>query len=160
MLQRPQTLVLLLIIILMVASAFLPNWEKTSQDASVTAIQTAFELKTTTIAQPENKVDVRSRYHIAGILLLVVGLAGFSISQFKNRMAQLKIGFGITLSITLALVFIMLGAKEGEQFLEVKQIGKYGYGFYCLFIALFANIVSNRLIRRDEQLVRSMDRIR
>lgn len=160
MIQRPQSLILGLIIVLMLAAMFLPNWEKISADGQTKAIQTAFELKVTSFAQAEPKIDIRSRYYIAGVLLLVCGLAGFSISQYKNRINQLKLGFGITLSITLCLVAIMLGAKEGEQFLELKQMGKYGYGFYCLFIALFANIISNRLIRRDEQLVRSMDRIR
>lgn len=159
MIQRPQSLILGLIIILMITTMFLPNWEKTSADAQVSAVQTAFNLTVNDVAKPDQP-DVRNRYYIAAILLLVSGLAGFSISQYKNRINQLKIGFGITLSITLCLVAIMLGAKEGEAFLEVKQIGKYGYGFYCLFIALFANIISNRLIRRDEHLVRSMDRIR
>jgi len=144
----------------MLAATFLPNWEKISTDGQITAVQTAFELKVTTISQAEGKTDVRNRAYIAAMLLIIAGLAGYSISQFTKRMNQLKLGFAITLTITGTLVMIMLGAREGEQFLEVKVLGKYGYGFYCLFIALFANMISNRLIRRDEHLVRSMDRIR
>jgi len=160
MLQRPQTLLLGLIVILMLASLFLPNWAKTSADSQITAVQNAFELKVTTITNGTEKVDTRNRMYVAGMLILIAGLAGYSISQFSKRMNQLKIGFAITLTITGTLVMIMLGAREGEQFLDPKELGKYGYGFYCLFVALFANMISNRLIRRDEHLVRSMDRIR
>jgi hypothetical protein len=160
MLQRPQTLLLGLIVILMLASLFLPNWAKTSADSQITAVQTAFELKVTTITNGAEKVDTRNRMYVAGMLILIAGLAGYSISQFSKRMNQLKIGFAITLSITLTLVAIMLGGKEGASFFEIAREGKYGYGFYCLFVALFANMISNRLIRRDEHLVRSMDRIR
>jgi hypothetical protein len=70
------------------------------------------------------------------------------------------LGFGISLSLALTLVVMMLGRNEGEAFFDVKVEGKFLPGFYTLFVALFANIVSNRLIRKDENLVRSMDRIR
>ena len=160
MLQRPQTLLLGLIIILAFAATLLPNWEKTSTDGQITAVQTAFELKVTIMTQAEGKTDVRNKVYIAALLILIAAFAGYSISQFSKRMNQLKIGFAITLTITLTLVAIMLGGKEGDAFFEITKQGKYGYGFYCLFVALFANMISNRLIRRDEHLVRSMDRIR
>ena len=160
MLQRPQTLLLGLIVILMLAALFLPNWAKTSVDGQITAVQTAFELNVTTNSKADIKTDVRNRIYIAGMLVLIAGLAGYSISQYLKRMNQLKVGFAITLSIALTLIAIMLGAKEGAGFFEIIKEGKYGYGFYCLFVALFANMISNRLIRRDEHLVRSMDRIR
>jgi hypothetical protein len=142
----------------MAASLFLPNWEKTSPDGGIRIIQNAFEMTVTFPAPQEPKVI--SRWYIALGLMVVAGLAGFSISQYRKRMNQLKIGFGLTLSVTLCLVAIMLGGREGEAFTEPARHGQYGYGFYCLFIALFLNMISNRLIRRDEHLVRSMDRIR
>lgn len=160
MIQRPQTLLLALIIFLMLAALFLPNWEKISSDHKTSAVQTAFSLKVTYQSEVPERVDTRNRIYVAGMLILVAGLAGYSISQFSKRMNQLKIGFAITLCITLTLVAIMLGGKEGAGFFEIASEGKYGYGFYCLFVALFANMISNRLIRRDEHLVRSMDRIR
>lgn len=161
MIQRPQTLLLLAIICLMIAALFLPNWHKLARDGSQMAEQTAIQLKISTLNQgQETGADVQNRMHIGALLILVAALAGFSISQFKNRMNQLKLGFGLTLLITLTLVFIMLGAREGEKLVEPQKVGQYGYGFYCLFVALFANMIANRLIRRDERLVRSMDRIR
>lgn len=72
----------------------------------------------------------------------------------------MKLGFGITLGIAATLIFLMLGSREGEAMLDPAHQGRFLSGFYLLFIALFSNIMSNRLIRRDENLVRSMDRIR
>jgi hypothetical protein len=158
MIQRPQTVLLLLIIVLMAASLFLPNWTKASPDGQSQIIQTALEIKATFADSNQNKT--MSRWYIALGMVVVAGLSGFSISQFKKRMNQLKIGFAITLSITLTLVAIMLGGREGEAFFNPNQHGSFGYGFYGLFVSLFLNMVSNRLIRRDEHLVRSMDRIR
>jgi hypothetical protein len=39
-------------------------------------------------------------------------------------------------------------------------LGERGVGFYLPLLALILNFSANRLIRNDEQLVRSMDRIR
>jgi hypothetical protein len=55
---------------------------------------------------------------------------------------------------------MMVEMREGEGFFEPARQGRFLTGFYTLFIAYFANIISNRLIRKDEKLVRSMDRIR
>lgn len=157
MIQRPQSVLLGIIVLLMLTALFLPNWKKTSQDGTQTAEQSAFHL---TITNKEAPVDERPRYYLGAAILLVAGLAAYSISQFKNRKRQMMIGFGISLSLALTLVAMMLGIKEGEAFFDVKTEGKLLPGFYTLFLALFANIISNRLIRKDERLVRSMDRIR
>jgi hypothetical protein len=134
----------------------LPNWSKTSADGLSSAVQNAWTLHFKSATGEESK----SRIYLALLMLLTAGLAGFSISQFKKRLLQMKLGFGITLSIALTLVLMMIGAREAEAMLELSKAGRNTGGFYLLFIALFSNIISNRLIRKDENLVRSMDRIR
>ena len=145
-----------LIIILMLTCLMLPNWEKTSADGLSQATQNAWSLHFKTASAEESKI----RMHLGAMMLLVAGLAGFSISSFKNRLLQMKIGFGITLGIAATIIFMMLGIREGEAMLDAGKEGRHLSGFYLLFIALFSNIISNRLIRKDENLVRSMDRIR
>jgi len=145
---------------MMVLALVLPNWSKSSKDGTVHAKQTAFSLDITKTVDNQLVVEPKGRYYIAGTLLLVAGLAGYSISQFKNRLLQMKLGFGISLGIASSLVAMMIGSKEGEQLLEPTVLGVYEIGFYAPFIALFSNIITNRLIRKDERLVRSMDRIR
>lgn len=160
MIQRPQSLLLALIIVLMLASLFLPNWTKVSADGLQIAEQTAFKLTHTQTINGQPEVKEINRFYLGGMMLLVAGMAGFSISRFKNRLLQMKLGFGISLGLALTLVVMMMGIKEGEAFFDLTKEGSMKPGFYLLFIALFANIVSNRLIRKDEHLVRSMDRIR
>lgn len=157
MIQRPQTILLSLTMAMLLLALFTNNWHKASADGSQIAIQNAFQL---THKNGEELVASFGRYYIAAALVVGALLAGWSISQYNNRLRQLKIGFGITLSIASALVGMMAGSKEAETLLEVKVLGAYDIGFYAPFIALFSNIFTNRLIRKDERLVRSMDRIR
>lgn len=159
MIQRPQTLFLALTIAMMLLSLFTNNWHKSTPDGNQIAVQTAFQL-TISPTNDSNATQSFGRYYIAGGLILVAGLAAWSMSQFNNRLLQMKIGFGITLSIAGSLVGMMAGSKEGETLLAPTVLGVYEIGFYAPFIALFSNIITNRLIRKDERLVRSMDRIR
>lgn len=161
MIQRPQTIFLLITIAMMLTALFTNNWHKASLDGTSIAVQNALEL---TISKTESGhttiVQTLGRYYVTACLILVAGLAAWSISKFNNRLLQMKIGFGITLAIASSLVGMMAGSKAGEVLLEPSVLGTYEIGFYAPFIALFSNIITNRLIRRDERLVRSMDRIR
>lgn len=157
MIQRPQTVLLGLVALFMLASLFLPNWEKTSKDGKSFARQNSLELS---FHLGDNKADKKNRVHLTLLMGLVAGLSSYSISRYKNRLLQMKLGFAITLGIAATLIFLMLGSREGEALFDPDAKGRYLSGFYLLFLALFSNIASNRLIRRDENLVRSMDRIR
>jgi hypothetical protein len=50
--------------------------------------------------------------------------------------------------------------KEATPTFDPALQGKYGYGFYALVVALLANMIANRLIRKDEMLVQSSNRMR
>jgi hypothetical protein len=50
--------------------------------------------------------------------------------------------------------------KEAVPAFEPETQGKYGYGFYALVVSLLANMIANRLIRKDEMLVQSSNRMR
>jgi len=43
---------------------------------------------------------------------------------------------------------------------EPESQGHYGYGFYALVVSLLANMIANRLVRKDEMLVQSSNRMR
>ncbi len=89
---------------------------------------------------------------------VLVALA--EIFQYRNRMRQVMLG-----GINLLLIAATLGASFyysslGEQMLNIKIPGTFEAGFYLPTLALILNLLANRFIRRDEQLVRSMDRLR
>ncbi|ALW84342.1 hypothetical protein AUC43_04100 [Hymenobacter sedentarius] len=87
-------------------------------------------------------------------------VAFYEIFQFRSRGKQLLLG-----SINLLLITGTLGAffyfsNKGEQLLNLKLQGQFLAGFYLPTLALLLNLLANRFIRRDEQLVRSADRLR
>lgn len=159
MIQRPQSICMLIIILSMLSVLAFPNFHIDSKEKSLSAKQTAYSLVVSKLDAPETIIDTQNRVYIGAGAVLVIAITAFSLSRFKNRLLQMKLGFGITLSIALTLVGIMYGAKGAES-LGIPAVTDHGIGFWAAFLALFANILSNRLIRKDENLVRSMDRIR
>ena len=117
MIQRPQTLFLALVILMMCLSLAADNWQKSNREGTSTAVQNAFSLTINTTQNGQLTTENKPRYYLAAALILVAGLAAWSMASFKNRLLQMKIGFGISLAIASALVAMMMGSKEGEQLL-------------------------------------------
>ena len=84
-------------------------------------------------------------------LMLSILLSIFSISQFKNRLRQLKIVSFARTAITVSF-FVFIFTRD--ESLEVY----YGGAFLMIpYIVLF---LSAYFIKKDEKLVKSADRIR
>ncbi|AII51883.1 DUF4293 domain-containing protein [Hymenobacter sp. APR13] len=158
MIQRIQSVFLLLLALCMIAVLFLPLWHKadptTGQELTMTALGFSYN-KTGAGLTPPGTVWV-----IAAFAAASAAVALFEIFQFRNRFLQLKLGM-----LNLLLILCTIGAgfyfsTLGEQALNVKMLGSYQAGFYLPTLALLLNLLANRFIRRDEQLVRSMDRLR
>lgn len=134
----------------------LPLWHKvdglTHQELTLTAF--GFQPQGLTLAG-------QGPVWVIGLLAAAsAAVAAFEIFQFRSRGKQLLLG-----SINLLLIVSTLGAmfyfsNKGEQLLNLKLEGQYQMGFYLPTLALLLNLLANRFIRRDEQLVRSMDRLR
>ncbi|QNH62194.1 DUF4293 domain-containing protein [Hymenobacter sediminicola] len=162
MIQRIQSVFLLLLALCMVAVLFLPLWHKadptTGQELTMTALEFSYNFET---KGPENGLTPPGPvWVIAAFAAASAAVALFEIFQFRNRFLQLKLGM-----LNLLLILCTIGAgfyfsTLGEQALNVKMLGSYQAGFYLPTLALMLNLLANRFIRRDEQLVRSMDRLR
>jgi hypothetical protein len=74
-------------------------------------------------------------------------------------MTQVKLGALNVLIISVSLVTIIWFTNQTYE-LWPESIGKYGLGIFFPAIALLSNMMANRFIRKDERLVKSMDRIR
>lgn len=96
----------------------------------------------------------------------LAGLAGiftiFTIFQYKNRIRQM---------LFVALNSILLAASMSAAVYHITRdattlggdpndSGDFGVGIIAIVVALVANFVANRLIKRDEKLVKSADRMR
>lgn len=166
MIQRVQTLLLLGVALCMGLVLAYPIWFEQNIDQTQGMIMTAFNTEVVdfggTINQGEDDtiVSTSANWYIA-ILAIISGLiALISIFQFKNRLNQMKLGAlnALLMAATLGISYYNIFQYEAS-FSPTTQ-GNISLGFYLPAFAMLLNILSNRFIRKDEKLVKSVDRIR
>ena len=154
MIQRIQTIFLFLVVVLLVAFNFFPYWQATSE--STGTIQQLFTYAYL-VKEGEN-VTMEFGLYVAVAALSGIGalIALIEIFMYKNRLRQMTMGvinsFVMTITIGLMAYFIFNFQKTTP--------GKFEPGVFLLALAMFFNILARRFIQKDENLVRSVDRIR
>jgi len=58
------------------------------------------------------------------------------------------------------VVAIFLTTNGINSAINASEAGTYQIGFWAILVAMVSNMLANRFIRKDEALVRSVDRIR
>jgi glucan phosphoethanolaminetransferase (alkaline phosphatase superfamily) len=158
MIQRPQTLFLALAIIgNAIATSGISIWQKigsSGQKAELFSNQWQ-------LFQNGKEVAAHSTIAIALLVTLSTVITLVTIFSFKNRMRQMMLGLvnSLVLAGAMGYAFWVI-FKEAVPTFEPEIQGKYGYGFYALVVSLLANMIANRLIRKDEMLVQSSNRMR
>lgn len=167
MIQRVQSLFLLGVAISMILILFFPIWEEESETQSQETTLDAYTLTLASVedsagqaAQEENaQIEQEESTIVIAILAAVAAITAFyEIFRYKRRLTQMKLG-----ALNNLLMLGVLGACwyysfQGEEYLPGQ--GRYEIGFFLPAIAILLNILANRYIRRDEKLVRSVDRLR
>ncbi len=153
MIQRIQSIFLLGVVIFMALAISLTLWEYHGEGKDV--VLNAMVLENISGEQ----VETVNKFHLAGIALASMAIALFSIFSFKKRKLQMILGFvnNILIAGFVGLV-AMLEVPNAEDLAE--NVGSYGFGFFMPVGAVIMNILANRFIQKDENLVKSMDRIR
>jgi len=151
--QRIQTLFLVLVVVSMIVSLFLPIWKFTDGAKELQL----FPLHFSTIQNGQQSTTYFP-YSITAILMVAAAtIAIISIRRFDNRMTQVKLG---TLnSLILAGVMICVVVFYNNVTKEYGY-GRYGLSLWIPFIGVACNWLAIRFIRRDEKLIRDSDRIR
>ncbi|NVO84941.1 DUF4293 domain-containing protein [Hymenobacter terrestris] len=160
MIQRIQSVFLLLLALSMLSVLVVPIWTKTDPASQGTALLTAFTLSFASAAPGGSTLGATNTWAIAALAGASAAVALLSIFQFRNRFNQLKLGMLNFLLIVGTIAANFYYSSQGEQLLNIKLIGTYEAGFYLPTLALMLNLLASRFIRRDERLVRSMDRLR
>lgn len=157
MIQRIQSIFLAISAIAMFAMLFLPLWQKYNPETEQRALLTAIELSYTEGDEVKQHVYT---FYIAIMAFVSSIISVGSLFSYHNRMKQMKLNMinSLVMAITIGLTIYFL--FEGEKMFEVSKQGQWGYGFFCVPVALFCNSIANRFIRKDEKLVRSADRLR
>lgn len=155
MIQRFQSVFLLITVMALAVFLGTPTYTKTiSPTESVNLSPYTFYHTVGTIHSG------KSVYYIAALGLIALIVGAVSIFMYKNRMRQM-----LFVSVNSLVMMAALGVSVYFIIKEARPLAGAGEesfqtGFFALIIAMFSNLIANRLIRRDEKLVRSSDRMR
>jgi hypothetical protein len=158
MIQRIQTVYLSLAIIALGLLYFFPMATFFSDLAYI-----KFYLSGVRNMAPDGIVPLTRIYAVPLILsvLAIIILAAMAISLYKNRPKQIQLtNFAVLLNILfiLAVLFIYIPLIERRTGIKPDYAG--GIGIYLPIVSLMFLVLANRAIKRDENLVRSSDRLR
>lgn len=162
MIQRVQSVFMLIAALAMIAMTFFPLWEKADFETSRLITMNAFEVK----LEEQNAAGEMELISSLNVMLISLGAflsAGvmlFSIFKYKHRMTQVKLNALFSLLSAITIIGIVYYSLKANALMLPEQQGSYLLGFYLPIVAMFSNFLANRFIRRDETLVRSADRIR
>lgn len=136
MIQRIQTFYLLLAAIVAGGLPFIFNLWKTISN---------------TIVFAKDQPVVLAGFMISAVMSLV------SIFMFKNRKSQFIIGrLNIILNFILLIVFVYTSLSlSGET-----EVSEKGIGMLLPIISIVLLVLANKAIKKDEDLVKSVDRLR
>ncbi len=160
MLQRVQTLFLMSVILCMVLSLFFPIWQKADLDQDTLFKVYALYGKE---VKPDGTEAVLEYfpYLLVGIFAIAsAGVALVEIFQYNNRLTQIKMGALNSLLMSSVLGISLYLTFQVEKIIAPETRGDYGIGLFMTCFGLILNVLANRFIRRDEKLLRSVDRLR
>ena len=151
--QRIQTLFLIVVILSLGASLFLPIWASAISETK-THLLYAFHYS---VKEGDVLTPAYFPYSITACLLVAaITIAIIEIGRFKNRLLQLKLGALNSLFIAGSMASALYFAYQ----LHGQFGGAFGFGLWLPSAAVLANFFSNQFIKRDEKLVRDSDRLR
>ncbi|TAD99559.1 MAG: DUF4293 family protein, partial [Bacteroidetes bacterium] len=126
-----------------------------NQESAVLTVMNLLHTQKSEIISNKNTV------YVAVLVAVALIVACTSLFSYQNRQRQML----LNLLNTLFLVAIMgtntyLVISVGENLFSDPVQGSFGLGFFTPAIAMVLNSIANRFIRRDEKLVKSVDRLR
>lgn len=153
MIQRLQSIFLLVMTIVLLTATTVPIWTQTG----------AFRLSAWQLQEVNATGELLHRmpYALLGVCCWLAAIVAlYELFRYDNRGLQLKLGMLNNLLVLAVLVSILYLTRQKAALPLVSAPGKYQLGFFLLIIALASNLLANHFIRKDERLVRSADRMR
>lgn len=151
MIQRIQSVYLLLTTVLLLTAAFMPVGEMIEADQV-----TAHVFKPLGISLAGG--EFQSTWGLFGILLLSAVISGCTIFLFRNRMLQIRMTIFSSLMLIgyyIALVVFIYMLKS-----DLQATFQLGWALCLPLICLVLNYLAFRGIYRDEIMVKAADRLR
>lgn len=157
MLQRIQSIYLLVSLVIGISLAFFPLAEFNAND-SIYFVK-AFGI----FYQDTDSLLFESPFQALSIVWIFhLLITASSIFQFKNRKTQIKI-----CSLNIVLLFVIAGLLFFVEYSipdDIKEESEpavnYLFGSLLPFVSIVFQILAMRAIQKDEKLIKSIDRIR
>ncbi len=152
--QRIQTVFLVIAIISLVASIFVPIWAHIDEEGNKHVLYALHY----TVTEKDETITTYLPYSLTAIFAIASATIAFiEIGKFKNRVLQMKLG---ALNSLFLVATIGAALYFASQMIKAHQGGDYGLGMWLPGVAVLCNLLSNRFIRKDEKLVRDSERLR
>jgi hypothetical protein len=160
--QRFQTLFLGIVVIVMVASIFLPIWKyEDRSNISPSGTPITYELYPLhfSVVNGEQRTTAYFPYSVTAILMIAAATVAIqAIRRFDNRLTQMK----LAAFNTLLLMGVMGSAVYFAYKLnaEYNHVGLQQVSLWTIFSGVAFNWLAMRFIRRDEKIVKDSERLR
>jgi glucan phosphoethanolaminetransferase (alkaline phosphatase superfamily) len=152
MIQRIQTIYLALVVVCLALVFVFPFATYTIGENSFVFNVMGFDVNGT------NKIRFPFYLGVSVVILLSI----ITIAKYKKRTTQLKIGrinYLILLAV-IALSFVNVRTIEDNYFANQNTSVSFGAGLFLPVAALAFLFLANRGIKKDEELIKSLDRLR
>jgi hypothetical protein len=153
--QRLQTVFLAIVVVIMIVSIFLPLWKH----ADAGGVRYELYPLHYSIINGDTRTAAYFPYSLTAVFMVASAtLAIMTIRRYDNRIVQIKMGAVNTLflmGVMIASVYFSNKLTNEFQFYGTSSIS-----LWVIFVAVAANWLAMRFIRRDEKLVRDSDRLR
>lgn len=162
MIQRIQSLFLLIAAIIPIVLLFLPIGYVNTQDT-----QYLFNSIVLKINVPDGHAVIRL-YYVALCLVICTALSLIALLSYKNRVRQTQI-VSINMIVYLVTLMVMLWICPDLVFKKYFTIINMDYDFQfahkavlliLIFVEAICLFLANKFIKKDEALVRAADRLR
>ncbi|WP_057939339.1 DUF4293 domain-containing protein [Algoriphagus resistens] len=158
MIQRVQSIFLFLVAVAMGLTLGLDLWVQEVADSGAT-----WKLNALFLEQSSSSGEIlqsSSNWYVAALAAFVGLLAIISIFQYRSRGRQMMINMVNSLLMVGLVAIVFLTTNSVNKELAAADNGQYQIGFWAILAAMVCNMLANRFIRKDEALIKSVDRIR
>lgn len=156
MIQRIQSLLLLISACALSVCMFTPVWTATSEGATYTLNSYKLSVVHETISTEKFTI------YTAALIIASILLTIFIILKFNNRTLQMRLNMMNTLLICMIEGLFFWNIRDIKLLLigTAEFTEHFGIAFYMPLLALVLSFYAGKRIQKDEELVKSVDRIR
>ena len=144
--------------------AFFPIFTKKDSNDEVIARLNSFTLT----YQKSKEKQTLPTFYIAITAIGAGTIALYSVLRYRNQIKnskkvlfdQIRLSMFISLLVVATAGLIIVFKLHADKFVPTANSGGFGMGFFCIPIALLSNFLASRFIRKDYNLIKSMERLR